>query len=129
MRFSKIILAYFIMGSVMWGAGIIAWSDAGIGSTVIEQDDGEVEANDSGEDSIQNDLLGLGGPISAALNTVPGGALLAVWQFITGLIGFIFWPVTVLILVDAPKTIVTTAGGSLVMIFVGGTLRIVRGSA
>jgi hypothetical protein len=128
MRFSKIILAYFVMGSVMWGAGVIAWEDAGIGSTVIEQEDGEIEAND-GEGSIQSDLLGLGGPISSAVNTVAGGALLAVWQLISGLIGFIFWPVTVLMLVNAPSSIVVTAGGSLVMIFVGGTLRIVRGSA
>ena len=124
-RFSSIILVYFICAAVMFGAGAIDFDETGMVGEIVEQSgaDGGIVNND-----IVDRLNSMGGPIGNIIGTV-GGGLLAAWNVMTTLIDFTMWPITVLVQADAPFRVVVLGGGTLVMAFIGGVLRTVRGSA
>lgn len=111
----------------MWAAvPAVGWGQVGVGGEILDNpEDGSVQ----GEEDVQNDLEGIGGAISSAVQTVSGGGILAVWGIISGFISLVFWPVTVMIAVDAPGVITVLVGGSLSMAFMVGLIKIVRGSA
>jgi hypothetical protein len=124
MRFSGIIMSYFVIGAVMWGGGVIAWGDAGIGSLLVEDPQtGQINEETSTE------LEELGGPIKNLLNSVSGGGLVAVWSVISGILGFLFWPIDVLLSVNAPMEAVVLLGGGPTIAFYATLIRAVRGSA
>jgi len=127
MRFGQVLMAYFICGVLLWATvPAVGWGQVGVGGEILDNpDDGSVQ----GQDSVQNDLEGIGGAISSAVQTVSGGGILAVWGIISGFISLVFWPVTVMIAVNAPGVITVLAGGSLSMAFIVGLIKIVRGSA
>lgn len=127
MRFGQLVVAYFLIGSVMWAGGAIAWSDAGVGNFLItaDADEGTVEQSANTTD----DLTELGGPIEEAASQVDGLGLLAVWNLLVKLIGYLTWPITVLQSVDAPVEIVVILGGTFQMAFFVSVIRVVRGSA
>lgn len=126
MRFSNVIMAYFIIGAVMWGGGVIAWSDAGVGSLFIEDPDGDtVGTNSSTADALES----ISGPIKQAASTVGGAGLLAVLGLFVKLFSFLFWPITTLIGVGAPISVTVLFGGSLTTAFYVSLIRVVRGSA
>jgi len=120
-------MAYFVVGVMMWAAvPSVGWGLVGVGDEILnEPQDGTVET----EQGVQNDLEGIGGAISSAVQTVSGGGILAVWNILTGFVSLIFWPVTILVTVDAPPTITVLLGGGMSMAFLVGLVRTVRSSA
>lgn len=126
MRFSVVLMAYFITGAFMWAGGLIAWSEAGVGEIIIDQgDDGGVEANETTSEQVENS----GGPIQEAADTVSGGGLLAVWGLIVRFFGYLFWPITVLVSVGAPTRVVVVAGGIPTLAMLAGVIRMIRTGA
>jgi hypothetical protein len=123
-RFAAVMLAYFLIGAVMWGGGVITWNETGIGGMIIEDTANGVSVNENTSQTLEQS----GGPIRQAAATM-GGPILAIWNFIVQFIGFLFWPVTVLQSVSAPPRAVVTAGGALTVMFLGAVIRLIRRSA
>lgn len=124
MRFQTIILGYFLIGALMWGGGVIQWDDSGVGGLIIEQNNGNVEANEDTAQSVRES----GGAIQEAVNSF-AGPLAAIWNFVAKFIGYLFWPITTLQSVNAPPRIVVLLGGGLTMAFIGAFIRLFKGSA
>lgn len=126
MRFGNLVMAYFLIGGLFWGAGLITWDDSGVGSIFINDPAGD-------EDAVNEETAGAleraGGAIRQAAAAVGGAGLLAIWDFLAGLTGFLFWPISVLIKLNSPAEIVVMFGGTLTAAFYVGLLRLVRGSA
>lgn len=123
-RFTDVIVTYFVAGIVMWGAGFIEFEQGGLITFFLSLASGNV----GGDASVKANLTDMGGPIGNIVNTL-GGGLLAVWQFVSNLITFTFWPVSVLQTVGAPTVLVALMGGTLSVVFVGGFVRVIRGPA
>lgn len=122
-RFSSILIVYFVIGATMFGAGAVAWGDTGVVGEVI----GPPDSGSLGNDGIVNRLNSMGGPIGSAA-AAAGGALLAVWNFIVEFVSFLFWPVTVLSENSAPFSVTVIVGGTLSTAFLAGVLRTIGGS-
>jgi hypothetical protein len=127
MRFSSVVLAYFFIGALMWGGGVIQWDDAGVGTLFVEEPgtDGATAVNQD----TAHELEGLAGPIQQAAQTVGGGALIAIWNLVVKLIGFLFWPLTTLAGLNAPPRATVVFGGPFVVAFFVSVLRLLRESA
>lgn len=124
MRLSRVVMAYFLMGAVMWGGGVIAWDDAGVGQILIQSADSDAAVNQQ----TSEDLSQLGGPIQTALSTVQSAGLVAIWNVLVKLVGFLNWPVVVMLSVDAPPRITVIGGGTPTMAFWVAFIRLVRTS-
>lgn len=124
-RLGEVIIAYFLIGSLMWAGGLIAWGDAGVGSVFMNPTGDTVAANQSTGEQVEQ----AGGPIQQAVDTVSGGGLLAVWNLVTSILTFFFWPIAVLQTVHAPAELVVLAGGVFVVAFFVGLMRLVRAGA
>lgn len=122
-RFGSLILVYFVIGAVMWGGGAIVWSEAGVGTLIIE-DPQTGTVNDDTVDELED----AGGPIRQAAEQI-GGPVLAIWNIIIKFIGYLFWPITVLQAVNAPPRITVLLGGTPSIAFLGGIIRLIRDSA
>lgn len=127
MRFTNILMAYFVIGVVMWGGGAIVWDDAGVGQFFINDPTGDT-ADQVVNAETGTKLNNLGGPITQVVGQTIGGGLIATWNLLVGVIGFVFWPTTVLLSVNAPPSVVLL-GTSLTVAFFGAIMRLVRGSA
>jgi len=123
-RFSSIIVSYFVIGALMWGGGAIAWNETGLGGLIIDDPVGGVETNQSTADDLEN----AGGPIQQTLQEL-GGPLLAIWSIIVQFVGYLFWPIMVLQTENAPPRVTVLLGGSFSVAFIGATIRLIRGSA
>jgi len=123
MRLSSILMAYLIIGAVMWGGGVIAYDDAGVAGYLVEDPEAQ-ELNENVTDELQNSR----GPIQEAAGAIGGGGLLAVWNLVSGLFGFFFWPVTTLMNLGAPPAATVLLGGTLSLGFLLGIIRIVASS-
>jgi hypothetical protein len=122
-NFRNIILAYVVIGVVMYGGGAIAFSEIGATQVFVEEEDGELGANEE-----TRTLLGqVDGAIQSALQTVGGSALIAVYQLITGVLGFFLWPITVLRGAGAPWDITMLFGVPPVAGFFGSFIAVLRG--
>lgn len=131
MRFSQIATVYFLMGVIVVAAGVVPLSQLGLASVFIDvNDDGSVETNSSavgGNEDSEGMLDGLIGPVKNAMNTITGGALLAVWGPISTLTGFYAWPVVTMRMINAPTAAVMLSG-AMVASFSFGVLRVFRAS-
>jgi peptidoglycan/LPS O-acetylase OafA/YrhL len=127
MRFSRIVMAYVVIGSVMWAGGALAWEDVGMASVFISQPgtDGPTEVNDATGDQLE----GLGGPIQQAVQSVGGSPIVAVWNLAAKFIGFLFWPIVILAGANAPATVTVVLGGGMTAAFFGSIFRLLRTSA
>lgn len=112
MRFRQVILAYFLIGAVMYGGGIIDWDNAGISTWFIENGDGNVGV----EDQTTSNLSGVGNAIKSLVDAF-GGPIILVWNLVVGLIGYLHWPVVALQSNNAPPRLVIVMGGGLVVSF------------
>lgn len=124
-RFSNIVLAYLIIGGVMWAGGAVAWGDAGINQFFIDQNAaGDIDPT-SGP---QEELGGVGSTIQNVIASF-GAPLVLIWNLITGLISWLNWPLAVLVSVNAPPRIVVLVGGPMTAAFYLSIIRVVRTSA
>lgn len=125
MRMAEILLAYFLMGAMLWGGGVIDWDQSGMAQVVVSPTDTGATANESTGAEIRQ----MGGPIQQAAAAVGAGGLLAVWNFLALLLGMMFWPITALNSINAPPEVVVVVGGTFSMVFIGALLRAVRSDA
>jgi len=123
-RFSNIVLAYLIIGTVMFGGGAIGFEEIGIAGAFVDDGAGGI-APDS--DRTQN-LKGIGGAIQSVVDQF-AGPLVLVFNLIVALLGFLNWPITVLNSVNAPPIAVIGLGGSFTAAFYLSVIRVVRQSA
>jgi len=121
MRFEDVILAYFIIGAVMWGGGAINWQHSGVGGLFIKHPQDNLTVNSQTAQNVKH----AGGAISAITNTL-GGGLIVAWNILVKLIAFLFWPIVTLKSVNAPPRIVVLGGGSLTVAFFGSLIRVIR---
>lgn len=119
MNFKKIILAYFVIGAVMFGGGVIAMDDTGLAQWFIDTDGDQVSVEErvsNNDDDTKSKFEELGNSIKSVVNAF-GGPLILVWNTVTGLIGYMHWPVVVLASNNAPPKITILVGGSFVAAF------------
>lgn len=124
MRFSNVILAYLVIGGVMFAGGAISFSEAGVNQFFVEYNSGDISA--SGES--EGVLGGLGNAITEAA-ALAGGVIILIWNLITGLFTYLNWPVTVLLSVNAPTRVVLLMGVPLNAAFYLAVIRLLRSSA
>lgn len=122
-RYEDVILAYFIIGVIMWGGGAIDYGETGLVGQFISSTGGGGDPVEVNEEAAQQ-LEQSGGPIQEAAQQIGGSALLAVWNLIAGTIGYLFWPVGVLVGSNAPPQASILFGGSLTVAFFGGIVRL-----
>jgi hypothetical protein len=128
MRLSHVAAAYFLMGVIVLGAGVVPPAEVGLAEQFIDVENGgdAVSANDdsvSGEDGLLSNLIG---PVRNALDAfVP--QLLAVWPFVSTVAGYYAWPITVANYVEAPTPIVGLCA-VLTMSMTFGVIRVFRAS-
>lgn len=131
MRFSHVVIVYFMMGVIVVGTNVVPLAHLGIATVFIDVQGDDVQANTTsigGEGEGSSGMLdNLIGPVKNALNTITGGALLAVWGPISKLTGFYAWPVVTTSYIGAPP-IVRMLSGVLVASFTFGVLRVFRAS-
>lgn len=121
-RFGNIVVAYFVIGALMWAGGAIAWSNTGVGQLFVDtpQDDLGVNETTTGQLEKSN------GPVQEAVGALGASPLLAVWNIIVGILGYLSWPVTVLQSVNAPPRIVVMAGGTMLVLLFASAIRLIR---
>lgn len=126
MRFGPIVMTYFVIGAVMWAGGGLAFGQAGVVGVIFDDVGGSdgVTINSSTSDQIQR----TGGPIQEAVASVGGSGLLAVYQLAAGFFGFLFWPITALIVSNAPPRAVVVLGGIMTLGFILGFIRLIASS-
>jgi hypothetical protein len=125
-RLTSVVISYFVLGAVRWGAGIL---DTGTSLGVVDiffnvGADGTVAAAEQPETLL--------GQVGSTVGDVAGGLIgpiLAVWTALREIIGVLFWPVTVLVAINAPAEIVVLFGGTPTVAFFMGVIRTIRESA
>jgi hypothetical protein len=123
-RFNEILAAYFVIGALMWGGGAIAWDETGVGQLFVETPGSDLSVNEETTGKLED----ANGPIQESVAALGASPLLAVWNIIVGLIGYISWPVTVLQSVNAPPRVTVLAGGTMLVLFFGAVIRLLRTS-
>lgn len=124
MNYANIILAYFVIGSVMFGGGAINYDESGVATFFVESDQGGFGP---AEEST-NDLEGIGGAITDLVGQA-FGAIALVFNLIVGLLAFLHWPVVVLSSNNAPPMATLLLGGSFTVAFYMAVIRLVTASA
>lgn len=124
MRLQHIVLAYFLIGATAWAGGVVPFADAGIGSIFIDIDDNEAQP----DQELAENISEAGGPIQEVSQGVSGG-LVAVWNLFSGIVNFLFWPISSLISLSAPVEVVVILGGAPTVAFYGAIFRVFRRSA
>ena len=122
-RFSNIVLAYLIIGSVMWGGGAVAWGQTGVNQFFIEQDQGHYQATDNANDEF-------GGVDDIVKNVISqfGGPIIIVWNLVSSIISWVNWPISILLAVGAPPRVVVGIGVPFTAAFYLSFIRVVRSS-
>lgn len=123
MNFSNIIMAYFVIGAVMFGGGAIQWDESGAAQFFVNNNSGDV----AGSEQAASNLGGIGGAIQSVVDMV-AGPLILVWNLIVGLLSFMHWPVVVLESHNAPPSITILLGGSFTVAFYMSLLGLVTRS-
>ena len=124
-RFGEVVLTYFVIGAVMWGAGLIDGGQLGVADIFFDiSQNGAVQASEEPQgllDAMGNSIVDVAGGLV--------GPVLAVWNVITELIAVLFWPVVTLQTTGAPDSVVILLGGTPTVAFFMGVIRTVRESA
>jgi len=124
-RFGEVVLTYFVIGAVMWGAGLIDGGQLGVADIFFNiSESGAVTASEQPQgllDALGNSIIDVAGGLV--------GPVLAVWNVITELAAVLFWPVAVLRAAAAPPSVIVLLGGTPTVAFFMGIIRLVRESA
>lgn len=123
MRLGEIAVAYFVLGAVMFGGGAIPFDDTGLTQVMLTQDgDGEVSIASGFADQWESITT------SPTVFDSLGGAMIMIWDILVLILGGAFWPVLVLLAVNAPTEVVLLGGGSISFAFIVAGLRFIRSS-
>lgn len=112
MQMGNLVLAYFVIGAMMWGGGVLTFEEAGVITAVVTTDDGRVDPAQAFSDAIDRQDSIIGGVVSAF-----GGGLLIVWNLIKIIFDFIHWPIITLSENHAPPEITVLLGGGMTLSF------------
>jgi len=112
MRIGNLVLAYFIIGTMMWGGGALTFEEAGVITAVISNDHGQIDPAGAFAEAIDRQNSIIGGVVSAF-----GGGLLIVWNLMKIIFDFIHWPIITLVQNDAPPQITALLGGGMTLSF------------
>jgi len=110
MQISNIVFAYFVIGAVMLGGGVVAQDEAGVVKAVITNDGGNVQPNEDLSANVTKQDSVIGGVVSAF-----GGGLLIVWNLAKLLFKFIHWPIFAFTENNAPPSITILLGGGMTL--------------
>lgn len=121
-RASSVVLTYLVVGIVMFGGGIVEFTDAGLINYFANPGSGGTFIT-SGEALGQ--LETAGGSLSSVVSLAVG-MVLVVWRLVVDLLSFFHWPVLVLNQVNAPPTAVLLLGFTPVAAFYLAVLRVLR---
>jgi hypothetical protein len=113
LRFTQIVLAYLLIGAVVWGGGAVAYGNAGPIQYFIAQEDGAdlvVASEPSG--AIEN----TGQTITNVISQF-GGPVVLLWNFVVQVTGWLNWPLFTLMRANAPPRIIVTLGGGFTAAF------------
>lgn len=122
-RFSNIVIAYFVIGAVMWGGGAIAYGNSGLAQEFIDISDGSA----SGDQGLLNSISNMDVPILSSAASAATG-LIAIWGILEKIIAFLFWPLTIVATAGFPLRIQVLVGGVFMVGFLMSLLRVIRGS-
>ena len=124
-RFGEVVLTYFVIGAVLWGAGLVDGGQLGVADIFFDiSETGAVTASEQPQgllDAMSNSIIDVAGGLV--------GPILAVWNVITELISVLAWPVVALQSNGAPPSVVVLLGGTPTVAFFMGVVRTVRESA
>lgn len=124
-RFGEVVLTYFTIAAVLWGAGLLDAGQLGVVEIFFDfSENGTVVASQEPQgllDAMGNSIIDVAGGLV--------GPILAVWNVLTALISVLFWPVVALRANDAPTSVVILLGGTPTVAFFMGVIRTVRESA
>jgi len=125
MRFSSIALIYFMMGIMVVATNVVPIDQIGIAGVFLDTSGDTISANASaiGGSGSNNGILD--NMIAPVLNSVTGGALIAVMNAVNIFIGFYAWPIQTTLAIGAPD-IVVYVSGALTASFSFGLIRIIR---
>lgn len=123
-RFSRIVLLYFVLGAVMFGGGAVTYDDSGVTKYFIDEDGENVAAGNEPSSNLQ----GVAGAITSLVGQV-GGATVLVWNLAVGVVSFLNWPIVVCIENGVPPSVTVLLGGSPTVMFYGSLVTLVRSSA
>lgn len=122
MKFSNIILAYFMIGAVLWGGGVIGWDNSGVVGVVVDDPaSGQVDSETAGNVENSQNIF------QQAAKATGGGALLAAVNVIGSFLEFVGWPLAVLYRLQAPIEVQVLLGGGLTTAFIAAFARYARG--
>lgn len=124
-RASRIIILYFVMGTVMFGGGAVTWDNSGPTQFFVELGDTGVSPN---EENTAGNLEGIDGAITNLIGSFAGPVLL-VWNLFAGIISYIHWPLFVFMDAGAPISVTVLLGGTLTAMFYMSVIRLVKSSA
>ena len=124
MQIGNLLLAYFVIGTMMWGGGVLTFEEAGVINSVVTLDDGNVGVNES----FANEIDKQDSVISGVVNAFSGG-LTIVWNLIKIVFKFIHWPLTTLIQTHAPPQITILLGGGMTLSFYIAVIKLVSRSS
>lgn len=116
-NYGNILVIYFVIGAVMLGGGAFEFQNVPVLNMVFANSNLDLASSVGG----QFDLMYALGPVLAIL--------MAVVQFITNMIQFIHWPVTVFWEAGTPLSLTVLLGGSLTLMFYISAVNWLRGIA
>ena len=122
MNLQKVVMAYFLIGSVLWAGGAVPWTDAGVGGLFVDASGTDVATNESVAEDVGNSE----GVISEFVRATVGPAVAAL-RIIGGVLNYLFWPVTTLSAAGAPTELVVLLGGTPTVALFMAVARFVRG--
>jgi hypothetical protein len=127
MRLGAMIMAYFMIGALLFVGGAVPAEETGLVTTFVDFDDQGVNEEEvsAGEGGMLSNLVG---PVENALNTVAGGGLIAALNKLDSFLGFVAWPWTVMSYWNAPFAVRILVAGPLTVAFTIGGLRVLRSS-
>lgn len=125
MDYSNIILAYFVIGVVMFGGGAINYQNAGVATFFVDQ---QASGGFGPAQESQQDIESIGGAITDLIGQA-FGAIALVYNLILGLLIYLHWPVFVLSSNNAPPMATVLLGGSFTVAFYMSVVRLVTASA
>lgn len=123
MRFSNIIVLYFVLGAVVFGGGAINYDNSGVAQYFVHKSPSGGSVNDK----VKNQYSGLGSAITNLVNTF-GGAIILVWNLAVGVVSFLAWPFTVCISNNVPFEVSLLLGGTPTVGFYGSIIVLIRSS-
>lgn len=124
MRFTNIIMAYLVIGIVMFGGGAVDFEDSGVTTFFVDQSGSDIEPDQEATNKSQN----VGGAIKSVIDKLVG-PIVIVWNLAVSFISYLNWPVIVLMSADAPPVMTLLLGVPLTAGFYLSLIRLVKTSA